>query len=364
MKQLKQVPLFLMLFVIASCSKRSEETTAQRRDITEMVFATGILEPENKYNLTAENDGYLSSFVVKEGEIVKQGQLIATIDNPTNEINANNSSALLAIAQNNVKPDAPTMLQVQANIAAAEEKVKQDELQETRYKKLAEENAVSKLEYENVKLALTNSKTNLAALKAQEDLLKQQAQQQLFSQLSQSGANNVNKVNNEIKAFVGGKIYSKKKEVGDYVRRGDVIAVIGNADILYAKLNIDEGNISKIKTGSDVLIQLNTDKSKTYKATVKEILPSFDETSQSFFCKAYFTEPMEFKIAGTQLQANIVAGMKKNALVVPRNFLGYGNKVIAEGNEINVKTGIVSSEWVEITEGLNDGEKVSRNLLK
>lgn len=57
---------------------------------------------------------------------------------------------------------------------------------------------------------------------------------------------------------------------------------------------------------------------------------------------------------GTQLEANILVGEKKNALLVPRNYVGFGNKVNVKGKDENViiKTGIVSTEYVEVLDGV------------
>ena len=66
----------------------------------------------------------------------------------------------------------------------------------------------------------------------------------------------------------------------------------------------------------------------------------------------------ELKIVGTQLQANIIVGTKANALVMPRNFLDYGNRVKVKGTDepILIKTGFVSNEWVEIIEGVKESD--------
>ena len=63
---------------------KSAETKPEKRDITETVFASGIVEPENKYNLTAQTDGYILALNYKENDIVKEGDIIAVVDNKTN----------------------------------------------------------------------------------------------------------------------------------------------------------------------------------------------------------------------------------------------------------------------------------------
>ncbi|MDP2386519.1 MAG: HlyD family efflux transporter periplasmic adaptor subunit [Bacteroidota bacterium] len=348
------VAISISLLVLSSCGKKTTEVRPQYKDITEMVFASGVLEPNDKYNLTAQSEGYLVKLNFTEGDIVTAGTVLAIVDNKQSVFNDKSATELLSISLTNVSNNAPALKQAEANIVLAREKVKQDELQLARYKKLMESNSVSKVEYENVSLALENSKTNLSNLQQAYQLQKQQAQQQLIVQESQKSINSFFSDNNNIKAVVGGKVYKKLKETGDYVRRGDVIAVIGNATELYARLNIDESNISKIKVGQKTIIQLNSTKAINYEGVVSEILPAFEEATQSFICKVKFNKEPELKISGTQLQANIIIGSKTKALVIPRSYLDFGNKVSVKGMDesLKVTTGFISNEWVEITEGL------------
>lgn len=361
-KNRKLVPLSLLVaFVfLASCGGKVPETTPQRKDLVEMVFASGTLQADDQYNLMAQTDGYITSLNFNEGDIVKAGQLLATIDNNQNIINAQSASQLQAIAEKNARPSAPALQQIEANITAAKEKLKLDQLQADRYKRLYENNSVAKIEYENAQLAATNSQANVTALQQQYNNQKIAAEQQEISQRSISNVNTVIKDQNQVKSIVAGRIYQRKKLLGDYVRKGDIIAVIGNPGLIYAQLNVDETNMAKLQVGQDAVIQLNTNKNKKYKATVHEILPSFDASTQSFIVKAWFTDSLDFRIAGTQLEANIITGEKKNALVIPRNYLGYGNKVILKKDKkmVTVKTGIVSNDWVEILDGITEKDEL------
>jgi multidrug efflux pump subunit AcrA (membrane-fusion protein) len=352
---IKTIFLFIGLISVSSCGKKTTETKPIRKDVTETVFASGVLVPENQYNLTSLSDGYIKKLNIDEGDIVTKNQLLAIVDNEQSIINAQSAGELLTIAAANTNPNAPALKQAEINVELAKQKLVHDEKQEARYKKLYELNSVSKLEYENMVLNLNNSKTNFLSLQENYKLLKQQADQQLIIQKSQKDANSVSKNYNEIKAIVGGKVYELKKELGDYIRKGDVIAVIGNQEKLYALLSVDESNISKVKLGQKVIIQLNTQLQKNYNGIVTEIYPAFDEQTQSFYCKVEFEDTLNFKISGTQLQGNIIIENKKNVLVIPRNYLGYGNKVkLKGGNEIIVETGFISNDWVEIVNGLDE----------
>lgn len=343
------------LFLLSACGKKMDEIKPIRKDITETVFASGVLIPENQYNLTAQTEGYLISLNFQEGDIVKPGDILAVIDNQTSDINSQGAALLLEIARTNASPNSPVLQQINANLKVAEKKLKQDKEQVDRYEKLYETKSVSKLEYENIQLAYETSKANYNALMESYKLQKQQADQQLISQKMQSDVTKVVRSNNVITAVIGGKVYNKFKELGDYVRRGEVIAVIGDPKNLYTKLSIDESSISKVKLNQEVVIQLNIDKNKNYSGIITEIYPSFDSKTQSFNCKVKFTEPPSFGIAGTQVQANIITSKKEDILVIPRNYLDYGSQVLIEGKgKVNVKTGFVSNEWVEIISGIDE----------
>ena len=360
MKTSQLIRLTPLCLLVAACHRPSQEITLQRKDITEMVFASGVLEAEDQYNLTAQTDGYLVTLDFKEGDMVKGGELLATIDNNQNVLNAVSARELHQIAQSNARPNAPALLQIKANIFAAEAKLKQDQLQAERYQRLYDNKSVSTLEFENAQLTAVNSKASLEALQQQYNNQEIAAQQQEIAQRYASGVNGVVQDQNKVKAIHDGKIYEKKKQLGDYVRKGDVIAVIGNPDVIYAKLNVDETNMALVQTGQPALVKLNTNKDRIYKGAVRYILPSFDVASQSFLIKVYFTDSLDFRITGTQLEANMIVAESKNAWVIPRSYMGYGHKVTLakDKKQVVVQTGVISDDWVEIKGGIGEHDQL------
>lgn len=272
-----KIVFVLFAFLLTSCNKKIIETKPVRKNITETVFASGFLVPDNQYNLTSLTDGYIVKLTFEEGDIVKKGSLLAIVENEQSNINAKSSKQLLSIASSNASQNSPALRQINTNIEMAKQKLKQDENQVARYKNLYELHSIPKLEYENTLLALENSKSNLLALQENYLLIKQQADQQLIIQKSQSQVNDFLESNNKVTAIIDGKVYKKKKQLGDLARKGDVIAVIGNPNKIYALLSVDESNISKIKLNQKVIVQLNTNKEKNYNGVVTQIYPSFDE---------------------------------------------------------------------------------------
>jgi HlyD family secretion protein len=361
------IVLTITIVVSASCGKKNAETKPVRKDVTETVFASGILEAKNTYNLTAAADGYLLQVNFSEGDLVKTGMVLAVVDNQQSRFNSESASDLYDIARSNTSAAAPALLQAKNAIHISKTTMEQDYVQYQRYKKLWEANSIARVDFENIEMKYKTAALSYESALEHYKQLQQQANQQLISDKAQKSINNLLVSNNEVKALVSGKIYKKYKQAGDYVKRGEVIAAIGEAANIYAKVNIDETNIAKVKTGQEVVIQLNTNKSKTYKGRVAEIYPAFDEATQSFLCKIYFTDSLDFGITGTQLQCNIVVDVQKDALLIPRNYLDFSGRVQIKGQKepVTVVTKFVSNNWVQVISGIPENSiLVTENIAE
>jgi multidrug efflux pump subunit AcrA (membrane-fusion protein) len=359
MKNLQHLYILLSLFTVFSC-KNSEEIRPIFKDIKELVFASGELEWDNAYNLTAQTDGVLTNANFEVGNRVLKGDFLASIDNKSNEINTQIANEQLAISNENLTANSPQIQQLEQNILFAQSKYNQDKIQAERWERLRQQEIGSKVEYENAQLNVKNSLSNLNALKKQILQIKQQARQQQIAAKGQVQNSRVVQNYNRIVVTESGTIIKKLKTTGDYVRKGEVIATIANEQKVEVVLSVDENSIGKIKIGQTVFVQLNTDKNKIYNGKISEIQSAFDEKSQSFICKVIFDKSIQNSIFGTQLEANILVGEMKKALLIPRNYVGFGNKVNVKGKDeyVIIKPGIVSTEYVEILSGIDENDVI------
>ena len=356
----------LLWVFLSSCGQEIEETTPIRKDVTETVFAAGSLEAEGMYQLTAQTSGYITQLNFDEGNIVEKGKVLAVIENNENIINTQGAAELLDIAKSNAADHAPLLQQAEYEIKISKQKMEQDKKTEERYKRLLDSKSIARIEYENALLAYETSRSNYQSAVENYKRLKKDAEQQVVNNQTNKEIYSTQMSKNKVKAVVRGKVYRKYKEVGDYVRQGDVIAEIGEPESLYAKVNIDETNISKIKAGQEAIIQLNTNKDNHYRGVVKEIKPSFDEATQSFICEIHFVDSLDFNIVNTQLQTNIIVGEQKNALLIPRNYIDFGGYVQVKGQpkKTKVTTQFISNEWVQVLSGIDEhATLITDNLI-
>ena len=172
----------LSTLLFFSCANTSnQEVKPIRKDISEIVFASGSLESDNKYNLTAQTDGNIIKLNLVEGATV-------AVNNTDN---------------------APLLQQIKANIEAAKEKLSQDITQEQRYQELYNQSSVTKSELEKMQLSTKTSKANLAALEQQYKSVQQQNKQQYITQSNAVKGSVVNQENNQVKIVAAGKVYKK-----------------------------------------------------------------------------------------------------------------------------------------------------------
>jgi multidrug efflux pump subunit AcrA (membrane-fusion protein) len=347
--------VFLMILLLSSCQQSNKEALPVQKDITETIFAAGSLESDSVYTITALSEGYISELFINENDSVQSGAIVAIIQNQKSDIQLRAQAELYQNSVRNTTDQSPALRQAANQLESALRTMQQDSLQAERYAQLVKSGAVSRTDYEKAILAYQNSKLSVMNARESYDLALNNARRQLIYDRSQKEIeqDNSNKIN--IRALSAGIVYEKLRQRGDYIRPGDIIARIGKKGHFYARVYIDESSLSKIRIGQKAVIQLNADKSKTYEAIVRQIYPAFSQQDQTFSCRLDLAGQPDMNILHAQLQANINVAFHKQALLIPRSFLKNGNSVKIKGKagEIPVKTRFVSSEWVQILQGIS-----------
>lgn len=352
----------LTLLFIASCQPKLEETTPKTGPVTEAVFASGTIEPKDAYTLTSLSDGFVVKSYVSENDLVKDGQLLFRLDNRQQNTQVQIAETNVAYAKLNASGSSPALLQIRAQIDAAKIKMDADSVTHERYERLFKTHSVSRQELDNALVAYQSSLSSYRALQENYRATQDRGKQELSNTESQLRNARAGNQYYDLVAIGDGKVYQVFKKTGDLVRKGDKVAQIGNPDSLIIYLDIDEGSIGKVRAGQKVLVELNTDKGKTYEAAITKIYPHFNESSQSYKAEARLLQDVPGVISGTQLQANIITNQKENALLIPHVYVWNGNRVLVKkGDHVDtatITTGIVSEDWIEILSGLSASDRI------
>ncbi|MEM6380067.1 MAG: HlyD family efflux transporter periplasmic adaptor subunit, partial [Bacteroidota bacterium] len=165
-----------------------------------------------------------------------------------------------------------------------------------------------------------------------------------------------------LKPEASGQVIQVFKKQGELVRRGEAIARIGSGDYVI-KLFIAEEDITKVDLNQSVAVNINTYPDHTFPANITKIYPAFDEAEQSYIVEAQFEELPEKMFSGTQLQANIQTGTRKNVMVIPTAYVAKGSFVMLEsGEERQIKMGSQNGEWTEVISGISAQDIITKPM--
>lgn len=354
--------LFIIIIGSASCRRNRDIASPIMAPITEAVFASGHIEPKDQFMLAAMNDGYLEESRVEENAVVKAGQVLFVQDFTNPNIQESAAKQNLLIARENYEEHSAVLDQLKKQIETARQKCFTDSLQSARISRLYQTNSVSRAELENAQLAFTNSTNTFKSLEDELNSTHLNLKQSLINSQSQYEIARTNSKYYKLVSPGRYRVYEIYKKQGELLRKAEAIAMLGQIDSMLVVMNIDESSIAKVRIGLTVLVELNTQKGTTYVAHVSKIYPYFDDSSQSYKVEANFDKFPEDLIAGTLLQSNIIVQRKDSAFLIPRAYMSLDKKVLVKHGRsmlsVPIETGIISTDWVEVSHGLDKTDKI------
>lgn len=351
----KQSFLFALAFVamLTSCTQQ-ETILPAKKNIEDAVFASGHIEQENNYTVSAKVEGILLTLPVKEGDLVRQNELLAVIEHDVQDNQLQDAIVVYEDAKSNATSSSPQLQNIKTQIDQAKKQLAFDAENYERYKGLWEKRSVSKLEFEKADLQYKAAQSNLASL--EQNYKEVENNLKLNVERSSVQVNSQQTVLKDYKLTTveAGQVINVFKKQGELVRRGEAVASIGSGEYLI-KLFVSEDDITKVNLGHAVTVNMNTYPDQTFPAVITKIYPGFDESEQSYVVEAQFKELPEKMFSGTQLQANIETGSRKEVLVIPTDYISRGSYVLLEnGKEKQIKTGSKNDDWTEVIAGVSE----------
>lgn len=348
---MSKLSCFIFAIFLISCNNKGEKTKPATENITESVYASGIVKTKNQYQVFSTVSGNISKIFVTENDLVKAGSPLMTISDETSRFNLRNAS--LASNYADINANRGKLIDLKNNIALAQSKCSNDSLLYIRQQNLWNLNVGTRFELEQKELAYQNSKTVLQSAKIQyNDLLKQLELNDAQSK-NNLAISRYKEKDLTIKSEIDGKVYSLNKKRGEMVNPQTPLATIGDATHFLLELQIDEYDIVKIKLGQKVLVSMDSYKGRIFEATISKIDPLMDSHSKSFTVEAEFVSQPPVLYPNLTVEANIIIATKENALTIPRNYLVNDSLVLIAKDKMKpVTTGLKDYQKVEIIKGL------------
>ncbi|WP_276497135.1 efflux RND transporter periplasmic adaptor subunit [Pontibacter litorisediminis] len=345
----------LGLLLLAACGEKQEKTQPTVEDITESVYASGVVKSQNQHQVFPTVSGVIQQILVTEGDVVKKGDPLMRLDNETARLNTEN--ARIAAEYNRVGANTEKLKEAQEAIELARSKMKTDSLLLARQRNLWANQIGTKVELEQRELSYQNSLTAYKSAALRYNDLKKQLE---FAARQSQKSLEISRTLTEdytVKSETNGKVYDVLREQGELVSPQTPVAVVGSAGDFILELQVDEYDIARVKPGQKVLLNLDSYKGQVFEGKVSKINPAMNERTRSFTVEATFVTAPPALYPNLTTEANIIIQAKKNALTIPREYLVDGGYVLTEEQEkVPVETGLMDYQKVEILKGVSEGE--------
>lgn len=331
----------------------------QTRTITQIVEATGTIEPINTVSIGSQVSGRIEQIFVDYNTQVEKGQQLAQIDTSLFE-------AQLQQAKANIN-------NAQATLAKNKALLEYDTKTYHRYKNLYDRNLVSKNDLDSAESAYKSDLAQVAAAKAQ--IMQAQAN---FATAS------ANMGYTKIVSPVKGTVISKEVEVGQTVAASfqtpTLFTVAEDLTKMRIETSVSEADIGKVKEGQEVEYTLDGYPDSVFKGVVTQVrLSPTTESNVVTYTVVIEVENEEGKLLpGMTANVSIITGKKENILTVPNVALKFtvaGNKqkydkkgiwIDKKGKpvRVNIETGVSDDSYSEIiSDEIKEGDVVYvRNL--
>jgi len=257
--------LVIILLVVFSGNKEQivsvQIEKAVKRDITQVVTATGTINPDFQVKISAEATGEIVQLNVKEGEQVKKGQLLLKIKPETYIAQKNKVEASLA--------------SVQATLNVYKADLEQADVNLKRVKSMYEKKLASDVELETAQSTYTTAKGTYESEKA--------ALAQTQASLKEADEN-LNKTS--VYAPMNGVVTSLKVELGERVlgsgySSGTELLTVSDLSIMEATVDVDENDVVLVSVGDTSRVKIDAFSNKTFNGIVTEIGNSAASTTSS-----------------------------------------------------------------------------------
>jgi multidrug efflux pump subunit AcrA (membrane-fusion protein) len=356
-----KVSCLLLAFFLFACKSKKETIKPSIENISSSIYASGILKSKNQYQVFGSVNGIISEVFISEGDMVKKGTPLFTIENETQKLNKENAE--LAAQFSDSYANESKLTDAKLAIDFARNKMKNDSLLYVRQQSLWQQQIGTRIDLEQRELQFQNSKTNYTSsiykyqdLKRQIDFTSNQSKKNLL--ISKNLQNDFT-----IKSELEGKVYAINKKKGEITNTQSALAIIGDDSKFTLEMQVDEYDILKIKKGLPVLVNLESYPGKVFDAIVTKINPLMIERTKTFMVEAEFVKNPEQLYANISFEASIVLETKKQVLLIPRNYLVNDSTVLkANGEKQIIKTGLKDYNKVEIISGITATDELLKPI--
>jgi HlyD family secretion protein len=347
--------------------------------ISDVIFAEAVLSPLQQAIITPKITSTIKTFLVQRGSRVRQGQLLAVLENTDLSAAAEQSKGEFEQAEAgydmSTGASIPQDLQ-KAELDATTAKISLDAAQKVydSRKDLFQQGALPRRELDTAEVALSQTRNQYEVAQRQLEDRKRLGQKQALKSASGQLAAAKGKYlaaqaalhYSEIRSPIDGVVTDRPQFAGELATANQPLMTVMNISKLIAKLHIAQTEATTLKVGVPAEISV-AGLDEAVPGHVTLVSPALDPGSTTVEVWVESLKPNSALKPGISVHVALTAKTVKDALVVPaaavfKNAEGADFVMLASSDDKahleTVKVGIRSAAAAQIVDGVKAGDKV------
>jgi HlyD family secretion protein len=326
----------------------------QRQDLSSVVSASGEIRPKTYVNIGANAFGKITHLLVKEGDHVRKGQLLAQLENVQSSADVNANQASLQAAATDAIAAEAALKTSEADLVRAQADYDRNKLDWERAQNLFKDGLISKSDFDSRKNAwatadsgLVQAQARVAQSKAQKDSADKHVSQNRatltrFADVLQKAT---------YTAPYDGVITNLPVREGETVvmgiqnSPGSTLMTLADMSVITAEVKVDETDIVNVHLGQPAEVTIDAIPKKVFHGTVSEIgdnaivrstgvatsqQSTASEEAKDFKVVVTVTDPPPDLRPGLSTTAKITTAARSNVLSIPIQALSIRSKAQLE----------------------------------
>ena len=375
--------------LLAGCSKKAEKeaepivpvqvTEVKLDSIRRIVTADAVLYPRNQASVVPKISAPVTKINVNRGDHVKEGQLLAVLENRDLAAAAMESKGMYEQAQASYKVTSGAsvpeeLTKSKADVQSAKQSLDAAQKVLESRQKLYSDGALARRLVDEAQVAYTQARGQYETAQAHLNSLQRFSQQeQIKGAAAQAEAAKAHYRGaeaqlsySEIRSPITGVITDRSVYEGEMASAGSPLFTVMDVSKVVARANIPQSQAAYLKVGAAATVT-QTDSSEEVPGKVIVVSPAVDPNSTTVQVWIEMENPGERLKPGATVHVSIVAATLKNVVAVPTAAVlpsAEGDTVVmvvgsdSLAHEHKVEIGVREPDKVQIVNGVKPGEQV------
>jgi HlyD family secretion protein len=376
------------LIAFAGCAKKAEKeaepivpvqvTEVKLDSIRRIVTSDAVLYPRNQASVVPKISAPVTKINVNRGDHVKQGQVLAVLENRDLSAAAMESKGMYEQAESSYKVTSGAsvpeeLTKSKADLQSAKQSLDAAQKVLESRQKLYSDGALARRQVDEAQVAYTQARgqyetaqEHLNSLQrfSQQEQIKGAAAQAEAAKAHYQGAQ-AQLSYSEIRSPITGVVTDRAIYEGEMASAGSPLFTVMDVSKVVARANIPQSQAAYVKVGAAATVT-QTDSSEEVSGKVIVVSPAVDPNSTTVQVWVEMENPRERLKPGATVHVSIVAATLKNVVVVPAAAVlpsAEGDTVVmvvgsdSVAHEHKVEIGVREPDKVQIVSGVKPGEQ-------